>query len=75
MGLCVLARLSGEAINAAMTASGSNLQELLGLLRREAGRFVFSLIRWYRNLIAELCQNQVNKTTDDATGIRSSKTS
>ena len=54
MGRCFLARLCGDAINAVLAAAGSNLRKLLGLLRRKAGRFVFALIRWYRNLIATL---------------------
>ncbi len=54
MGRCFLARLCGDAINAVLAAAGSNLRKLLGLLRRKAGRFVFALIRWYRNLIAAL---------------------
>ena len=51
MGRCFLARLCGDAINATLAAAGSNLRELLGLLRERAGRFVFALIRVYRNSI------------------------
>ncbi len=69
MGRCFLARLAGDAINAVLAAAGSNLRKLLGLLRRKAGRFVFTpsetpstaaerlvltLIRWHRNLTRTL---------------------
>ena len=40
MGRCFLARLCGDAINAVLAAAGANLRKLLGLYRREAGRFV-----------------------------------
>ncbi len=55
MGRCFLARLCGDAINAVPAAAGSNLRKLLGLLRREAGRFVVALIRWLENL-TEACR-------------------
>ncbi len=48
MDRCFLARLCGDAINAVLAAAGSNLRKLLGLYRREAGRFVLALIRWYQ---------------------------
>jgi len=51
MGRCFLARLSGDAINATLAAAGSNLRKLLGLLRKGAGRFVFALLRVFRNSI------------------------
>ena len=52
MGRCFLARLRGDAINAVLAAAGANLRKLLGLLRREAGRFVFALIHWIESLAA-----------------------
>ncbi len=54
MGRCFPARLRGDAINAVLAAAGANLGKLWGLYRRQAGRFVFALIPWYRNLIAAL---------------------
>ena len=54
MGRCFRPRLRGDAINAVPAAAGANQGKLLGLYRRKAGRFVFALIRWYRNLIAAL---------------------
>ncbi len=54
MDRCFLAGLAGDAINAVLAAAGANLRKLLGLYRRKAGRFLFALIRWYRNLIAAL---------------------
>ena len=41
----------GDAINAVLAAAGYNLRKLLGLYLRKAGRLVFALIRWYRNLV------------------------
>ena len=65
MGRCFLARLCGDAINAVLAAAGANLRQLLGLLRRDGGRFVFApchaverlvltLIQWCRNLLTAL---------------------
>jgi len=56
MDRCFLKGLAGDAINAVLAAAGSNLRKLLGLLRRQAGQFVFALIRWLKNL-AEVCQS------------------
>ncbi len=55
MGRCFLARLVGDAINAVLAAAGCNLRKLLGLLRRQAGRFVVALICWLENL-TEACR-------------------
>ena len=52
MDRCFLKGLAGDAINAVLAAAGANLRKLLGLLRRRAGRFVFAMIRWLENRIA-----------------------
>ena len=59
MGRCFLARLCGDAINAVLAAAGSNLRKLLGLIRSGAGRFVFSLIRWIKNLLVTSHPNRL----------------
>jgi len=56
MGRCFLARLAGDAINAVLAAAGSNLRKLLGLIRREAGRFVFALYKAAARLVLTLIQ-------------------
>ena len=71
MGRCFLARLAGDAINAVLAAAGSNLRKLLGLIRREAGRFVFAptdamvrlvltMARWTKALTSTRRLNQHN---------------
>ena len=56
MDRCFLKGLAGDAINAVLAAAGSNLRKLLGLLRRQARRFVLALIRWLKNR-TEVCQS------------------
>lgn len=67
MRRCFLARLCGDAINAVLAAAGSNLRKLLGLLRREAGRFVFALIQRYQYLVTR-CQNMITGYQNLKTG-------
>ena len=44
MGRCFLARLSGDAINAVLSAAGANLRKLLRL-------FFYALIRWLERVV------------------------
>jgi len=44
MGRCFLARLSGDAINAVLSAAGANLRKLLRL-------FFYALIRWLKRVV------------------------
>ena len=54
MGRCFLARLDGDAINAVLSAAGSNLRKLLGLLRRDRRRLFFALCEFFARLVYPL---------------------
>jgi len=54
MGRCFLARLDGDAINAVLSAAGSNLRKLLGLLRRDGRGLPCALIELLTRLQLQL---------------------
>jgi len=54
MGRCFLARLDGDAINAVLSAAGSNLRKLLGLLRRDGRGLPCALIEQLTRLQQQL---------------------